>query len=547
MHKPKVMVIGLDGATFDVIKPLAAQGYLPNFSKIIKEGCHGPLESVIHPGSAQAWASFLTGKKPGKHGIFDFFVRRKNEYNWRPTGSMDLGTEALWDIFNRFSVRSAFLFVPMTYPVRQLDGVMISGFGTPGADSDFVYPFELKGQLTKKFSKRSILEMITPRGLNEKTYFNKLTENMDVQVKILDFITDNHAFDFIAYVFGQTDRVQHFYWPKKKGDVSEEIKDFYVKVDSHIGKIMRKFEGANFVFLSDHGFGPCKKDIYINNWLNFKGYLKYRDKKIRPKNIIRIILKQIIILMRKKLNRGVVIKLKPFLPRWLYKRLYSLGLIPLAADIDWKHTRAYSLGSTIGGNIFLNLEGREPLGTVAQCDKADLLNRIKDDLKGFKDPETGEALIAETHFKESLYQGPYQNKSPDLVFTLRDETYAVKPEYRGNRISLVESAKESASHGTEMLHKGNHRMDGIFMSYGPAIKAGRTIAGAKIVDLAPTILALLGLPALNDMDGRVLEEILDEPQRNASMPASYSRHKPGEFTPEEEAAISNNLRELGYL
>src|SRR5712692_710787 len=110
----RVLVIGLDGATFDIIGPLMSQGKLPHLSRMASEGVHSKLFSTILPLSPPAWMSFATGKNPGKHGIFDFSKRLPNSYDTRPTVSLDRQTETLWDIVGSDGDRSIVVNVPLT-------------------------------------------------------------------------------------------------------------------------------------------------------------------------------------------------------------------------------------------------------------------------------------------------------------------------------------------------------------------------------------------------------------------------------------------------
>src|SRR5258708_11462961 len=142
-----VFVIGLDGATFDLIHPFIAQGFLPNLQSLISKGSYGELSSTIPPVTASAWTSFMTGKNPGKHGLFDFMQRRKNSYDLAPVSAFDRDGKAVWEIASELGKKCIVIGVPVTYPPTPLNGLMVTGMLTPRGAADYTYPPELKNEI----------------------------------------------------------------------------------------------------------------------------------------------------------------------------------------------------------------------------------------------------------------------------------------------------------------------------------------------------------------------------------------------------------------
>jgi len=225
---------------------------------------------------------------------------------------------------------------------------------------------------------------------------------------------------------------------------------------------------------------------------------------------------------------------------------------PETVGIDWERTKVYSVGAY--GNLMLNQRGREPLGTVEPgAESEQLLVELTHRLLALKDPETGEPVVEAVYRPEDLFQGPYVNEAPDLLLQLRDGVYHVKPgsvAKSGEVFGLTNRFKS-----VPLDHSGIHRLFGIMLAYGSAIRDGSEVTEAEIIDLAPTILHLLGLPIPDDMDGKVLTGMLTDAYQ-ASHPLRYadtsSETGPGEdqsdgYSAEEEAEIEERLKSLGYL
>jgi predicted AlkP superfamily phosphohydrolase/phosphomutase len=218
-------------------------------------------------------------------------------------------------------------------------------------------------------------------------------------------------------------------------------------------------------------------------------------------------------------------------------------------DIDWRRTQAYSLGNV--GQIYLNVAGREPAGAVQPGAEYD---RVREEiiarLQTLADPATNELVVETVYQREELYHGEYLDKAPDIVFLPRRLEYFGFGEYEFGSHRIIESMRRGIS--------GTHRMNGIFMAYGAAVQPGATVHDASLVDLAPTILHLMGEPVAAHMDGRVLDEMLAaEPVASASRrnpptdTLSNGRSASGSagetLSAEDKKILADRLRSLGYV
>jgi len=212
-------------------------------------------------------------------------------------------------------------------------------------------------------------------------------------------------------------------------------------------------------------------------------------------------------------------------------------------DVDWRKTRAYSLGST-AGQVYLNVSGREPMGIVQPGSEfEEVRDAIIRELEGFVDDETGERVVEEIYRKEEIYSGPHLEKAPDILFLPRGLEIAAFGEY------------EFASHrilDPSWGVSGSHRMDGLLMMKGERLLQGREIEGAQIIDLAPSVLYLLGLPIPKEMDGKILRNAFLE-RAFEETPPLFVEEGSFDFQPEEvysegeEEELKERLRSLNYL
>jgi predicted AlkP superfamily phosphohydrolase/phosphomutase len=296
-NNSRVIVIGLDGATIDLIGPLLKKGKMPNLSKMWTNGSYTKLYSTIPPLSPPAWTTFSTGKAPEKHGVFDFSKRKKGTYDFIPTSSVDCKEETLWDIIGARGGKSIAVNVPLTYPPTKIKGVMISGFPTPPRRKDYTYPRELLPELERKFGEVNIHK---PQVMYRKGREEELTEEMiritKQQTEITKFLMNEIPWQLTVSVYDATDVLGHYFWayldpnhPKFDSKFSKRVKelvtDIHVSLDDAIGELAKAagMDSLKFV-ISDHGFGPVYYGVYVNNWLLDQDYMHFKtDPKVRIK------------------------------------------------------------------------------------------------------------------------------------------------------------------------------------------------------------------------------------------------------------------------
>jgi len=532
MNSPnrKVLVIGVDGATFKIIKPLIRKGRLPNLEKMIEKGVHGVLNSTIPIVSPVAWTSFMTGKNPEKHQIFDFFGKIQGSYKFKINTANDRKAKPIWMNISERNKKVMVIGVTMTYPPDPVNGYMVSGQGAP-LDSHmerYTFPPDFAKEIVGNFGRFKTSPGVNLRKINssdkeKEKYLKGIFELVDYRVNLFKHMWVKEEFNFSMIFFLDTDGISHCFWKDidsthkhfQPGVYGDTIYKIYENVDSAIGKLLAIIDdGVDVVLVSDHGFGPLNKVVFLNNWLESKGYLEFKHT-----SWFKEVCSYIITLVKRK------------------KRMIKGG-------IDWQKTEAYFHGTV--GNIFINLRGREPDGIVDIKEYDDLCDDLKVGLLNIEDPETGEKVVERVYKKEELYKTKDIVIAPDLVVTFK-KGYSVI----GADIHFHDLKDTGEIITNSKNWSGTHEREGVFIAYGKSFKKGHRCQSANIIDVAPTILYLLGMPIPESYDGKILKNIFtDEIQSN---PVSYFKDEDifnGEsegYTEGENESVLRELRNLGYI
>lgn len=563
MKKRKVMVIGLDGATFDLILPWMKEGVLPNIAGFLDGGSYGELESVIPPLTTPAWTSFMTGKNPGKHGIFDFAERTDGSYDVRWVSSLSRHGRSLWNLVNAHGGKVGVVNIPNNYPPEKVDGFLVAWMDAPGK-SDYTYPKELAEEIEKEVGDYIITILDWKENTSPENLRSNLHKMIDKRLQLTLHLMKNKPWDLFAVLFTATDIVQHCFWsymdprhplhdPEASKVYRDAIKEVYIHVDRALGEIVSCLDSETaVVMMSDHGAGPLRSVVNLNKWLEQEGFLRFRSQGRRRRVDLKTIsmkgLQWAMSVLKKNLSLECRSRLKKMIPG-LRDRLEGALMSSL---FDWQRTQAYSFGSY--GNIYVNLKHREPEGVVDKSEYENLRKRISERLMELKDPVTGEKVVKKVYRREDLYKGPFLDRAPDLTAHWSDAGYHSVQRF-GKKESTIFS-NDLHFHLTDLLFSGCHRLNGIVALKGVGIEKGKKIEGAGIIDLAPTILYLMGLPVDPDMDGKVLQQAI-VPDYLAHHPVRYEqgedtgssrqRVEAGTYGEEESEKIAERLRGLGYI
>lgn len=551
--KNKVFVIGLDGATFEIINPMVQQGELPNIAKMIQGSSYGSLRSCTPDLSPPAWTSFMTGMHPGKHGILDFFGQEPGSYKLNFFNASFRREKPIWTLLSDAGKKVCVINVPLTFPPDKVNGIMISGMDTPALDSDFIYPSTLRQELEREIG-AYIIEK-PERNLNKNKidkYVKSLFSVNQNRFNAARYLMKRYDWDLFVVVFESTDRVQHNFWKymdpahpeynkkdnKRYGNV---IFDAYKDIDYKTGELINNLpENSTLIILSDHGFGPLYKGVRLNKWFELNSYLtnirsskpSWEETLIEQSRRTKLIPK----FLKRGLGRFMGLKDK--------KNDYKI-----LAHLNMDKTRVYPIGGY--GHLCINLKGRQPQGIVEPGKEyEELRDELIMKLKALKDPSNGNCVIDKILKREEAYSF-FPENTPDILISWR-RGYS----FLGEReLSLLGIRPEGDNLFTPHRWSGNHLPDGILLMRGKDIKADYKITGAEIVDIAPTILALLSEGILENMDGKVLREALEETflvsnpikyRRAAEAGVDKDSHEKA-YSEEESKKIGEKLRNLGYI
>jgi len=362
----KVVVIGPDGTPLSLISSLIAEGELPNFARIFEGGSVRPMTSAIPAVSSVAWSCFMTGKNPGKHGIYGFLDRKPNSYDTYIPNSNVMRSETLWEILSRHGKRVVVMNVPVTYPPRRVNGILVAGFLSPRLEKA-TYPASVGEQL-KSMGYRLDVDPWQARE-NKDKFLEDLYYTLDKRQEAMFHFMETEEWDFFMLQIMETDRLHHFLWEHwEKGDekYAPAFLKLYHKIDGLLGRLYERLtEDTTLVVLSDHGFCTMKKEVFINRWLQDNGWLNFTKD---PPDSLR--------------------------------------------DIH-PDSKAYSMDP---GRIFVNLRGREPQGSVDAGREYEALRKeLTDALSELREPESGEPMIERVYKREEIYSGECYPQAPDLV------------------------------------------------------------------------------------------------------------------------------------
>jgi len=542
----KLLIIGLDGATFDLIRPWAAEGKLPTLAKLMHDGVNGDLESTLPPVTSPAWPTFMTGKNPGKHGVFDFIRPRAGSFDM--VNASQIHGKLLWEILSEAGYSVGVLNVPITYPPRKVNGYMVPGLLSPDQGKT-VYPADLLKPYEAELGKYRLTPNVQYKPGNEDEFIADIHDLIDTQLRYALRLMKDHPTDVLMLHFLASDNGSHALWrfmdkthPRYDAALGAKYGDEMLKLYQHLDRAVAAVNSAvsdphSTIIMSDHGFGPLHRTINLNILFIEKGLMH-----LKPRLFTQ--------LRWWAFRNGLT-------PATAYKILSKLGLQNLTTkvsrksrnemvgkflsfeDVDWSKTIVYSMGHV--GQIYLNLQGREPQGIVTPDRYAAARQQVIDALNTLRDPATGKPLVDRIIPREEAAHGPYADQGADLHLILDGYKTIAFPLFATEGRVLTPQIRGDS---------GCHRLHGIFIGHGAGFANGATVPNARIIDLAPTILHLLNVPVPEDMDGRVLIDALTPELRaraTQTTAATTTAQTQVDFTEEEQVEVEERLRALGYL
>jgi predicted AlkP superfamily phosphohydrolase/phosphomutase len=485
------LVIGLDGATWDILQPWIEAGDLPNLAAFQEEAAWGTLYSVVPYLSPTAWTSAFTGVNPGRHAIFDFQRRL-------PTGGVILSETArsrraspIWKMLEGTGLRMAFINIPMTDPPDPVDGIMISGLPHPDL-TGWSYPPELEEEFPQY--RLDKMEMMIPPG-TEDSLLAEIRETLDRRWEVTKTLFQREDWDLFWVVFTGSDRMQHMFWgfmepdprfaPERVAKYRDAIHDFWVHLDEILGEFLELAGPDRVVFLmSDHGFQAMNRELRVHP------YLAQQEESPRLRELV---------------------------------------------------SQVTSLDPTDACRLYVKKKGREPDGVLEDPLHGEVVRELRDVLRHAVDPANGDTILAGCWTRDEVFWGPYAGKGPDVVMVPNPPYFVVSGDKTGG-------LDQDPLGDLFITLSGWHSMRGLYAVRGPNIppghRSGDDDRAYSLLDVTPTLIYLLGQAIPEGLDGRIMEGLFE--------PGYVSRHPPEmrppmEETFEEGPIDTTGLRNLPYI
>lgn len=459
MGKKRVLVLGLDCATPQLVFDQWKDD-LPHLRRLMESGIYGELESTIPPITCPAWMSMMTSKDPGQLGVYGFRNRKDYSYDNLQLATSRVFTEpTVWDILSQRGRRVILIGVPPSYPPKPVNGDLISCFMTPNADSPFTYPPHLKQEVERVVG-RYLFDVEHFRSEEKGFILQQLYDMAEKHFTLLRHLMRTRDWDFCMMVEIGLDRLHHGFWkyfdpthPKyQPGSPWENVgRDYYIFIDRQVGQTLSLIDDDTTVLVvSDHGAKKLDGGICVNEWLINEGYLtlKQRPMQITP-----------------------------------WERV----------EVDWDKTLAWGEGGYYA-RIFMNVRGREPQGVIDPADYERVRDELVQKLESLTDDQ-GKNIGTRVFKPEEIYK-ECRGVPPDLIVYFGDLSWRSVGSVGHSSIWTFENDTGPDD--------ANHAQHGIFIMSPHPERKGTKVEGLHLMDCAPTILHLFGLPVPPDMQGKVI-------------------------------------------
>ncbi|MFV1951046.1 MAG: alkaline phosphatase family protein, partial [Nitrospinota bacterium] len=539
----KSIIIGIDGASWNVLNILIQEKALPAIADLIKKGVCGSLKSSIPYFTGPAWVSFATGMKPGGHSIYDFLRVDPERKKVRVVSSGDIASKTYYELLNSNGLKTIVINLPVSYPPKSDCGIMISSFLTIDKNR-MVSPLKIKEKYSDIFSRYKTFPEEKIEDIH--SYIDELCHIEETRFELAKKLFTEEKWDHFFVLFSGTDWISHATLGKFfSGDITVKQKfiDFWQQIDRYISWFLDRLDSKTTCFvISDHGSIPKKFVFNINKFLYDMGFAtkkinhnaKDKDNNMLPTIINNIETKtkgyhipvKLSMIRKNKYLRYIASKFNFFLIRYLNIYIRDEGS---RSHVDIYKSLAFSPSVSSAG-VYIK--------------RNDNYNEIRDmlinKLSCIENPYTGGRVISNIWKKEELHKGTYMESAPDIIFVPVDGVACITEIMERKR--MVEKVSDGS---------GCHNSEGIFLAYGPGIKRGKKIYDAEISDIFPTLFYSMDQSIPEGLDGRFLYDVFEEDYLKKNMPRYKMISLKNEQTATDEESneeeVKKRLKGLGYI
>jgi len=459
----KLVLIGIDGATWKTLGPLISSGELQNFRTLISQGTISVLRSTIPAESPPAWTSMFTGVNPGKHGIVDFLLREEGKFV--PCMSRYRMSETIWQLLSQAGRKCIIINDPVTFPPEPVNGIMTTGLMTPPGSTNWIFPKSRMDEvdtIARGYECDIPPDFGTIFSKDREAALNVVNRLASKVFRVGTYAAFNLEWDVLAVIFTVTDRLQHFAWNE-----GYRISELYKRLDNMLGEFIQSAEeaSADLIVVSDHGFGPCHKFVSLN------GFLEEAGLTVRTESTLSKMLAEL------GFTRG---KMRKIMGAWpstftalptFFQDMIRRAVPESKENIRELDTSKSAAFAKTPGGIFLRDDHMRDI--------------VVKKLMELTDQTTGMPMIEKIMNRDEVLQGPYSYRAPDLF---------LEPS-PGYGFSLDKADVERGFTGV-------HRPEGIFIHYRPNGDAQRLRDNlVRPWDVAATVLNILGVSVPSHFDG----------------------------------------------
>lgn len=512
--KHRVILIGLDSADPDLVQKWCREGRLPFLSSLMESGVYARLHSTRGLFSDSPWPTFHTGVNPAKHGYYNYIQLMRGTTDFLKVDARSCRYLPFWWLLRGAGKKVAVFDVPKTYPIEGIDGVQISAWGEhyPMMRRCSLPPALIE-ELAARFGKyRHLREITIAKSVSQELkVYHTLQTNIEKKVGALRFLLAQDDWDLFVTVFGEAHWAGHQFfhhfdrnhWAHHSGnasELSEALPNIYAELDACLSGLLEDIAGATIFIFSVHGIATNFSGNHLLpellKRLGFQAGPRQTNGaggSVQVLNKTRGLRDWIPGPLREYVNNHIV-------PQSFHDNVFFRNY---SSGIDWKATKAFVLPkSFFEGFVSINLRGREPWGVVEPgAGYEEVCHQLRDELMRLLNPTTGRQAVHNVVQIARVYEGDQLYSLPDLVIQWAedgpiDEVYHPK-------LGLI-------SERDPERRKSRHSDDGFMIAAGKYIQKAAPLSGASTMDLAPTVLYLMGQSIPNDMDGHVLLDMIDE-------------------------------------